>query len=90
MWAQEIFYLLKTTTVKDCPKINIHVLCLKDVSKVKSYYDHVDNDSLQLSQNVGQTSLYDELLLTEFSHNYPLSHFSHRLICLDTLVGEYE
>ena len=71
-------------------QINIDVLCLKGVSKVKSYYDHVDNDSLQLSQNVGQTSLYDELLLKEFSHNYPLSHFSHRLICLDTLVGEYE
>ena len=85
MCAQEIFYHLKTTTVKDCPKLTF-MFC----AKVKSYYDHVDNDSLQLSQNVGQTSLYDELLLKEFSHNYPLSHFSHRLICLDTLVGEYE
>ena len=46
--------------------IHLNVLCLKYVSKVQSYDDHVCRELLELSHKVGRTSFYDKLLFKKF------------------------
>ena len=46
--------------------VHLNVFCLKYVSKVQSYDDHVCSELLELSQKVGRTSFYDILLFKKF------------------------
>ena len=46
--------------------VHLNVLCLKYVSKVQSYDDHVCRELLELSHKVGRTSFYDKLLFKKF------------------------
>ena len=46
--------------------VHLNVLCLKYVSKVQSYNDHVCSELLELSQKIGRTSFYNKLLFKKF------------------------
>ena len=46
--------------------LHLNVLCLKYVSEVQSFDDHVCSELLEQSQKVGRTSFYDKLFFKKF------------------------
>ena len=46
--------------------VHLNVLCLRYVSKVRSYEDHVCHELLNFSEKVGRTAFFDKMLFKKF------------------------